>query len=286
VVRLRMSSGGAFWPIEFASAGTVETLAVLSAVIGASNRVVLLDEPAQNMHPEFQHRLLQLLRRHAEEDGCQYVVITHSPFLITRESLGTTWHVRRLTGKTRVVRVMDALAKLDAKLPQKMVQQFDSTDILSLLFSRGTVLVEGLSDKWVVQEMDRKAASAGKGPHLMENEWSVVAMNSSGNTATFVGAAETLGLDYAVLLDGDARNIAKAILEGKGIVGGDEDSLRENGFFILKGDIDELFGIKAPNKPLKALERTLTMEFDETPAELREFFSYLEERMRTQSDSS
>ena len=173
------------------------------------------------------------------------------------------------------------MAKLDPKLPQKMVQQFDSADIRSLLFSRGTVLVEGLSDKWVIQEMDGKAASAGKGPHLMENEWAVVAMNSSGNTATFVGAAETLGLDYAVLLDGDARSIAEAILEGKGIVGTDENSLRQNGFFILKGDVDELFGIEAPNKPLKALERTLAMEFDKIPAELREFLSYLEERIRT-----
>lgn len=280
VVRLRMIDGGTFWPVEFASAGTIETLTILTAVIGAKDRVMLLDEPTQNMHPEFQHRLLQLLRKHAEEDGNQYVVITHSPFLISRESLGTTWHVRRRAGRTRVSRVMDALAKLDSKLPQKMVQQFDSADIRSLLFSRGAVLVEGLSDKWVIQEMDGKAASAGKGPRLMENEWAVVAMNSSGNTATFVGAAETLGLDYAVLLDRDAQTIAEAILQGKGIFGKDENSLRENGFFILKGEIDELFGVKAPNKPLKALERTLAMEFDKMPTELREFFSYLEERMR------
>src|SRR5208283_33455 len=63
---LQMSDDTASWPIRFSSAGTVEILALLTAILGTKDKILLLDEPAQNMHPDFQERFLDVLRQYSE----------------------------------------------------------------------------------------------------------------------------------------------------------------------------------------------------------------------------
>jgi hypothetical protein len=279
VVGLQMLDGAASWPIGFASAGTVEVLLLLTGTIGTKDKVLLLDEPAQNMHPEFQSRFLDLLRRHVKENVNQALVITHSPFLLTKDCFGDTWRIsRKKEGATAVLRVAQALAEPCAELPGKIVQQLDSGDVRSLLFSRGAVFVEGLSDKWVLQEIDRKASLAGRSPSLVEKEWAVVAMNARGNTRTFLDLAELLGLDFAFLLDADAKPIVEGILKMRGLQPIDEKTMRDNGFFVLKTDIDDLFSIQGSSKPLKALDKALEMRLEDVPSEFQKFLAFLKQR--------
>lgn len=281
VVGMQMLDSSSSWPVRLASAGTVEVLALLTGIIGAKDQVLLLDEPAQNMHPAFQTKFLDLLKRHVKEDTNQAVVITHSPFLLTRDCLADSWRVsREKDGETIISPVAQLLAKPNAKLLSRISQQLDSGDVRSLLFSRGAVFVEGLSDKWVLQEIDRKASLAGHGINLVEKDWVVVAMNTSGNTDTFLNLAELLGLDYAFLLDSDAKSIVEGVLEKKGLQQVDEQAMRDNGFYVLRTNLDDLFGIGKENKPLKALNRVLEIKFEDVPPEFREFLDFVEQRVQ------
>lgn len=286
VAALQMLDRDASWPIGFASAGTIEVLSLLTAIIGTRERILLLDEPAQNMHPDFQERFLNLLRLHAGENGNQVVVVTHSPFLLARDDLARTWRLNRkkegdgAMAQTVVLSVMGALSGLDERSAKKIAQHLDSTDVRSLFFSRGAVFVEGLSDKWVVEEIDRKMSLAGRGANLVENEWTVVYMGSKDSTRTFLRLAELLGLRYAFLLDGDAGPIVQEILSARGYHDADQNTIHEAGFFLLKTDLDDILSIVGgSNKPLKALDKVLAMRDEDVPAELIDFEALLKERI-------
>ena len=49
-------------PIELISAGTTELIVLLTALIGQQNKVILLDEPAANLHPILQRRIMQIIQ--------------------------------------------------------------------------------------------------------------------------------------------------------------------------------------------------------------------------------
>jgi energy-coupling factor transporter ATP-binding protein EcfA2 len=276
---IQISDGKRSWPVRFSSAGAVEVLCLLTGIIGTKDGILLLDEPVQNMHPEFQHLFLQLLDKYAKEDGNQAFVITHSPFLITKENLKNTWYVTKKDGTTVILSVMRKLAE-EPGLAQGVTQQFDSSDVWSILFGKGAVFVEGPSDKWILEEVDRKAASAGRGPKLLENEWQIISMNTRDNTRVFLNLAEHLRLNYVFLLDRDAEPIVKKLLQAGGCRPLTEEAMRERGFFLLKSDLDDLFGITGGSKPRKALQRVRNMQFQEVPPQFMEFMTFLEERIR------
>jgi energy-coupling factor transporter ATP-binding protein EcfA2 len=282
---IQITDGKSAWPVGFASAGTVEVLCLLTGIIGTKDGILLLDEPVQNMHPEFQYMFLRLLDRRLKADGNQALVITHSPFLLTRNNLENTWYVTKKNDATAVVSVMRKLAEIP-RTSQGVVREFDRSDVRSILFGRGAVIVEGLSDKWVLEEIDRKAASAGRGPRLVENEWPIISLNTKNNTEVFFRLVEQLGLNHVFLLDRDAEPIVKRLLQTKGDESWGEEIMRENGFFLLKSDLDDLFGITEGNKQLKALQKAASMRLEEVPHEYMEFMAFLEKRISDGASSS
>lgn len=283
VVGLRILDKESSWPARFASAGTIEMLCLLTAIVGARGQVLLLDEPAQNMHPDFQNRFLAFLRGHLQEHSNQAIVVTHSPFMIARENFDDTWRLTRRKKSTVAICVAKVLASLDPKSWKAVAQQLDSADARSLLFSRGAVFVEGLSDKWAVQESDKKLLATGEGAGLVEGEWSVVSMGGKGNAPTFLRLSELLGLDYAFLLDGDAVSIVRELLRTRGVSDSDGKTMNQKGFYLLPTDIDDLLGVTGSKKPLKALARALGSETEGIPVELKRFIAFVRNRIEAVS---
>ncbi len=126
-------------PLEYSGAGVVEALLLSAIIEGADHRVVLLDEPASNLHPQVQTSLLAEIRRRQDN---QFVVITHSPSLILPE--GLTQVSRLHVSDGRSVRVSLDLSQMDAEQADKIRKELRrSTDLRALLFSRGVILTEG-----------------------------------------------------------------------------------------------------------------------------------------------
>lgn len=279
VLRIGISDGKVEWPLDLASAGTVELLTLLTGTIGAKESVLLIDEPVQNLHPEFQYRFRQLLSSLAETENKQIIIITHSPFLIDIQDLHNTWYVTRSSGITRTLRLMKVLQESDPKLAKKAMQYFDSSDIRSLLFSRGAVFVEGLSDKFVISVAEMKASLSGEGAGLTENEWVIVCMGSKNNIKTFHKLAELMKLSHVFILDSDARSDIESIVKEEGIKDLNEKDIQNKGFFLLKGDMDDIVGIQGKGKPLKAFDKLQETEWKELPEELKDIIRFIKNKI-------
>ncbi|WP_322798971.1 AAA family ATPase, partial [Thermoflexus sp.] len=123
-------------PIEFESAGRWEAL-ILSAMIAEEGRVLVLDEPALNLHPTLQRRILKRLR---ERKG-QTILITHSPYMVPVEDVEDLRRIVRFQKEEGATRVY-TLGTVEEE--QKLLMTLRrSTDMASLLFARGVILTEG-----------------------------------------------------------------------------------------------------------------------------------------------
>lgn len=77
-------------PLAFSGAGIAEALYLSAVVAGSTGQVVLLDEPAHNLHPPVQATLLDellALARPLKGEGSQFLVSTHTPTLVPPESI-------------------------------------------------------------------------------------------------------------------------------------------------------------------------------------------------------
>ncbi len=77
-------------PLEFSGAGIAEALFLSAVLTGSTGQVVLLDEPALNLHPTMQTTLLCELQALAHRPGGernQFLVNTHSPSLVPPDAI-------------------------------------------------------------------------------------------------------------------------------------------------------------------------------------------------------
>jgi len=184
-------------PVEFAGAGIWEAL-LLSAVLPESAGVVaVLDEPARNLHPTMQRRLLTEMRGAAG----QFIMATHSPYLVSLQedrdlagivrfgiSNDVTRARRIATGRPDIARLRKALG--------------ESADARALLFARGVVLVEGGTELGALPEWFAKSSTAQhRGPPDALN---VVIFSVDGDQGfrTIVAFLHGLGVPWAIVCDG------------------------------------------------------------------------------------
>jgi AAA domain, putative AbiEii toxin, Type IV TA system len=149
-----VSEGSRDVPLEFAGAGLWEALVLAYATTADDSAVVVLDEPAQNLHPSLQRRVLDdLLRRPG-----QSLLITHSPYLIpthARNDLARVARVERTTGESRIRRLAPTqLGQREEREQEGQLWQLflGSTDTRGLLFAAGVVLCEGGTEVGILEQ--------------------------------------------------------------------------------------------------------------------------------------
>ena len=123
--------------------GVREILFLVSTYFGNPGNIILMDEPATNLHPILIKKLMsKILLNEDNKEQNQIIVITHSPTLANIESLSSSNIIRIDKKNTSVIiqSAHDDKIWLNKNLP--IFHQLD----LSTLFSRGIILVEGQSD--------------------------------------------------------------------------------------------------------------------------------------------
>ncbi len=207
-VEPRVAEGGAEVPLEFAGAGSWEALVLAYAMTAGDSTIVVLDEPAQNLHPTLQQRVLQgLLTR----DG-QSLVVTHSPYLIptrSRNDLRRVFRIERAKGETHIHRLAPADLAVDANREQegKLWQLFlGSTDTRGLLFAAGVVLCEGATEVGALSQW-LSAMPDGNTPE----ERNVVFFDVGGDErfGFYVDYLNAFGIPWAIVCDSKVMNPAK-----------------------------------------------------------------------------
>jgi predicted ATP-dependent endonuclease of OLD family len=91
-------------PMDLVAAGLFEALYFTTTIINQTQKVILLDEPAVNLHPNWQRRILEIINKTISSGQNQVILITHSPFLVNQGLLESTWRLDNHDNKTVILR--------------------------------------------------------------------------------------------------------------------------------------------------------------------------------------
>lgn len=190
--------------IEQTASGLYEILLLLTTIIGESEKILLLDEPELHLHPTMQKRILDLLSESVIEGRNQILLVTHSPYLISAADINATWRFAMTEHGTEVHNLGRVLSELGSQEQEKLAVKLSDPDVRSLLFSRGVIFVEGLSDKIVIEQIDRYLSKKKKGANIDESEWPVIDIGGKKSLPAFMTLSRMLGVPNLVILDYDA----------------------------------------------------------------------------------
>ena len=190
-------------PLEFSGAGRWEAL-VLSTALTGDGTVTILDEPAINLHPTLQRRLLSAVRN----SPSQTLLITHSPFLVPADGPAEIDKITRLAragGATSVHRTkLSAMSTRKDVTDASKLQQFMmlSSDVRALLFANAVLLVEGDTDMGAQEIWLPAIASQSNMPP--PDDLNLVIASAGGDTgfATHTRYLEAFGIPWTIFCDG------------------------------------------------------------------------------------
>jgi predicted ATPase len=110
---------------------------------GLKGGLIIIDEPEIHLHYQFQNEYLRVIEKLNKEQGCQYILVTHSEALINSETIS---NVTRLSldddGYTKINKPIVAT---DQKWLVKILDNKRSTHAF---FGSKIILVEGDSDRY------------------------------------------------------------------------------------------------------------------------------------------
>jgi putative ATP-dependent endonuclease of OLD family len=140
------------------SSGEREIVHFLLAMfaLNVQDGLILVDEPELHLHPRWQKIFLDLFRELAPERNNQFVITTHSPAFVTPETIDSVTRVYRpsSTGTAQV-----ALRDVDLPAKKSLVRMINSQNNERIFFADKVVLVEGISDRLVLETLLANASA-------------------------------------------------------------------------------------------------------------------------------
>ena len=195
-------------PIVQAGAGVWEALVLAEAIVGTDDKVLILDEPALNLHPGWQRLVLDTLKRRSDEQ--QVLLITHSPYLVPLSApvdLSRLLRTGTVDGGTKVHRLVRRSGGTadgdDSEEVERIIREYAlSADARALLFARGAVLVEGETELGALPIWLAKSPCAQS---LGSPEERQIAFHSVGSDTNFRGVLPllvSLRIPWVIVCDG------------------------------------------------------------------------------------
>ncbi len=198
-------------PLNLSSAGVFEVLFLLAIIIGQTNKVIFLDEPALNLHPNMQRRIIELIQNSANN---QFIIITHSSTFITKESIPHLWRFCLNQGGTKNININELIngSNLPKEDKKDLSIQLEKEGVRDILFSQGVILAEGPSDKISLQLLDKHLSDKGIGANLEDKEWMIISIDGKKSLSKFINAMQLLSIPWLAVCDEDAMmNIEESI---------------------------------------------------------------------------
>ncbi|MEU4065892.1 AAA family ATPase [Streptomyces wedmorensis] len=180
---------------QFAGAGIQEALLLATLLAGEPGRVVVLDEPAVNLHPTMQRRLV----RHLGE--VQGIVITHSPDLVPYASLNDLDRIVRLSPNSGGTTAKSLTAGHRDRIREWMKNLLLS-DVRALLFASGVILCEGATELGALGHWWRDAPRDLGDPD--GSNITLIDVGGDANFGGYINYLDSFGIPWAVVADGPA----------------------------------------------------------------------------------
>lgn len=221
-------------PLTDHGAGIWEALMLSTILDESKGRIVLLDEPAANLHPGMQHKLVEDLHT---VPG-QVIVVTHSAHMLPTAAEDFR-KVRRMqkTSTGTLVKGMDSSSWLRLDKLEKELNK--SSDLAGLLFADGVILVEGETETGALSEWFPKSA-VGQGKTFADLNLGLCWVGGKTNFPFYMHFLSELGVPWVAICDGDAlppnesRSLWNALKSLKRIDDTDDPSSTTASFEELK----------------------------------------------------
>ncbi len=185
-------------PLAYHGAGVWEALMLSTILDESEGRVVLLDEPASNLHPGMQHKLVEVLH---SVPG-QVIVVTHSAHMLPTKA-DDFLKVRRMQ-KTSTGTLVKGLGSSTHLRLQKIEKELNkSSDIAGLLFTDGVILVEGETETGALSEWFPKSAISG-GKTFSDLNLALYWVGGKTGFPFYLRFLNAFGVPWVAICDGDA----------------------------------------------------------------------------------
>jgi predicted ATPase len=231
---------------DLVPAGVIELLSIMTSIVVASEKILLLDEPGQNLHPTKQVDLIRAIEELARNERTQVVIATHSPYMLDPELIAKPDGkivVYRLTKKNGISFKNAPFKNLSADEYIEVIRRLhDSPGFRAALFSRAAVVTEGHGELVFLEILQSKGL-------LSEYEPLVIVLSDSA-TSVKKYLEWFKGFDVPALAFCDNKCLKQLHDEEikQQVVAVEEEDL---GFYILKKFENECNLVKAPNKPIE-----------------------------------
>jgi energy-coupling factor transporter ATP-binding protein EcfA2 len=189
--------------LAYEGAGIWEALVLSTLLDESEGRLVLLDEPAANLHPGMQYKLLEVLR---SAPG-QVIIVTHSAHLLPIDA--DEFHCVYRMQKDRLETRISSLGKTFSSQEDKLENELRaSRDLASLLFADGALLVEGATEigafgEWFLQ------STASQGKTFADRNLVLHAVGGKAEFPFYLRFLSAFGVPWVVICDGDALPLNK-----------------------------------------------------------------------------
>ena len=155
--------------------------------------LIIIDEPEIHLHYQFQFEYLKILENLADEQGVQYIIVTHSEGFISNKTIG---HVKRFSlNEERNSVVCNPDIREDQK---KLIEILNNTWAARVLFLDRVLLVEGQDDEYFFRAAIKKLQ-----PDLSQNI-TVYGVRGKDSISSFKSFFESFGLTVYLIKDLDA----------------------------------------------------------------------------------
>lgn len=180
---------------QLEGAGVQEALLLATLIAGERGRVVVLDEPAVNLHPTMQRRLARHL---ADIHG---IVITHSPDLVPCTGTEDLDRVVRLAPGRQGTRACSLPVGNRRRLGE-WTQNLLLSDVRALLFASAVVLFEGATDLGALGQWWQDGTPGFSDPQGANIAF--VNVGGDNNFGGYINYLQAFQIPWAAVADGPA----------------------------------------------------------------------------------
>jgi AAA domain, putative AbiEii toxin, Type IV TA system/AAA domain len=185
--------------VELSGAGVQEALVVSALLQNRPGHVTVLDEPAVNLEPTVQRRLIGRVRGPG-----QFLVITHSANLVPFEDPDDLSRIIRVApGPSGSEIVKPDFSDLDAGGLLRHLRLIEPADVRALLFAAGVILCEGPTEVGALPRWWRQATSLGL-PDPAAANVPVISVDGDSAFGPYLRYLTAFGVPWAVVADGPA----------------------------------------------------------------------------------
>ncbi len=220
---------------------------------GLKGGLIIIDEPEIHLHYQFQNEYLRVIEKLNEEQGCQYILVTHSEALINSETISNV--IRLSLDDDGYTKINKPTVATDQKWLVKILDNKRSTHAF---FGSKIVLVEGDSDRYffraVLGEIEEKLKKG------IVQDITVLDINDKKKDAEWRALFESFGLKTYFITDLDyswkfypaetstkintPALVATYLTTHTDVISKIEAEYPNNTFILKEGDLEIYLGIQ------------------------------------------